>query len=860
MRSLLYASWRSRALRVGLALLVMVAGTAGLSLSLSGARTALDRVDAAAEQARLASYDILVRPPGSRGEIEVAHGLLPPDHLTGIAGGIRFDQYEAIRRVPGVEVAAPIAMLGYYGLSMRLAVGAYPAPGVYDARCIQVEPGATREVREVRSTYYYLGDDAREVNATTLSQSGIQRAVSVPNCTFAHWALLAAIDPAQEAALVGLDETVSRRYLESDAPLEPLVDDSPLGPYERYEIPALIGETSGLAGAVGTELVQLELPEDVGGIDDILRRGGSALLEELPPQRVVRSQSLEVEAAYAEMVEGLVRGPRRYSHGVLSVWPAPSPIAYRPAVSGHPEAPEPVLELSPRKYAPPPARLWELGLAPTDGRVAFGEVHWASAQGNWVLSFQGSFDPWKLPLPLPPGAPRDVYRPRVPLLVFDEAGGPLRQPREIYPTLNPFGYPQVAPTVLTTLEGARIIAGDSAISAVRVRVNDRDVAPPDALSRVDAVAEEIRHLTGLQVDVVAGSSTRLVLVHLVGYTLPGEEGVAPAGYAEEQWLQLGVAREARPPLEGVGIALQGAMAAATVLLLLGGGALTSVGRADEFGLLRALGWRTITVVGLASVEAAVFGAVAGLLGLLVGVERAAREGLAMPGEWGWLIVPSAIALSLAGSLWPTLRAVRVPPARALRPAAKTRRPGWLLRRLGYPVRALCCRPGWSLVGGLVGATAAGLLTVMYSVQGAVPPRLVPTVLGGYAAEQLVAMRSSISTTALVVGALGVAGVLVAALAERRGEIALLQAIGWRSGSIARVFVVEGVLLALGGGVVGGAAGVAAAAAMEAADVRTALRVAPTAVVLLVIVSAAAALYPAARAARVPPADAARQER
>ncbi|MDN5763739.1 MAG: hypothetical protein L0H41_15660, partial [Microlunatus sp.] len=58
-------------------------------------------------------YDILVRPHGSTTALERSQGLVRANYLSGIFGGITVDQYHAIARIPGVDVAAPIAMIGY---------------------------------------------------------------------------------------------------------------------------------------------------------------------------------------------------------------------------------------------------------------------------------------------------------------------------------------------------------------------------------------------------------------------------------------------------------------------------------------------------------------------------------------------------------------------------------------------------------------------------------------------------------------------------------------------------------------------------------------------------------------------------
>jgi hypothetical protein len=59
-------------------------------------------------------YDLLVRPPGTRLNLEKTDGLVEPNFL-GFAGGggISLDQLSAIRSTSGVQLAAPIGFVGY---------------------------------------------------------------------------------------------------------------------------------------------------------------------------------------------------------------------------------------------------------------------------------------------------------------------------------------------------------------------------------------------------------------------------------------------------------------------------------------------------------------------------------------------------------------------------------------------------------------------------------------------------------------------------------------------------------------------------------------------------------------------------
>ncbi|MET7968010.1 FtsX-like permease family protein [Micromonospora sp. NPDC005305] len=108
--------WRQLRGRAGrsVALLVgaLVATTSFIVLTSTTTASRL-RVIGAVERDTAAAYDILVRPRGSRTAQEVDRGLVQPNYLSGLFGGITMAQYQQVAAVNGVRVAAPIAMLGY---------------------------------------------------------------------------------------------------------------------------------------------------------------------------------------------------------------------------------------------------------------------------------------------------------------------------------------------------------------------------------------------------------------------------------------------------------------------------------------------------------------------------------------------------------------------------------------------------------------------------------------------------------------------------------------------------------------------------------------------------------------------------
>lgn len=113
MRRFVWSQFRFRRSRTAaLAAAILVASVSFVVLT-STAQTSSIRVHGTLKSSFRPAYDILVRPRNSQTQLERTERLVRPNFLAGVFGGISFKQWHEIERIGGVEVAAPIANVGW---------------------------------------------------------------------------------------------------------------------------------------------------------------------------------------------------------------------------------------------------------------------------------------------------------------------------------------------------------------------------------------------------------------------------------------------------------------------------------------------------------------------------------------------------------------------------------------------------------------------------------------------------------------------------------------------------------------------------------------------------------------------------
>ncbi|HEY3480952.1 MAG TPA: ABC transporter permease, partial [Streptomyces sp.] len=145
---------RSRALALGAG--TVVAATSFTLLTTAVSTSQAGTVGVVQHNVRSA-YDVLVRPKGTETQLERSEDLVQANFLSGIYGGIGLDQYQAVKKMAGVQIAAPVANVGYVMVRghVRLDVSTYLKQGVA-AQALRVRTTVSTGTQRVPGSDAYL--------------------------------------------------------------------------------------------------------------------------------------------------------------------------------------------------------------------------------------------------------------------------------------------------------------------------------------------------------------------------------------------------------------------------------------------------------------------------------------------------------------------------------------------------------------------------------------------------------------------------------------------------------------------------------------------------------------------------------
>jgi putative ABC transport system permease protein len=845
------------------------------------------------------AYDILVRPRGSQTAVERQSGEVRPGFLDGVFGGISMNQYREIKRIPGIEVAAPVAMIGYtlQYVPVSIGLGHLTDPAVRQLYSVGATTTTDRGLSHipVPPSYIYvtrrplkrpprsgslkvLDEPTREVEPdgkalpvcgggqptyTNPYDAGARDSdFCEPFRKIAHEKspdavgvsvplLIEAIDPAAEAKLDGLNDTiVDGRYLRGSDGVNTVKGthadlDSPTFPVlvssRNYLDDTTTITVRRLSSAAARAVVKHPL-----ALNDNSDRGTGP---------VVSEKQIGVGAAYQTLVQQLLgHSDRNVFSPVDGLWRV-KPVSYEPAPPGAALRPTPTTN---------PNSVWRSELqsdgyvgAPIDTRdTAYRtlqeHISSNSAVGGDTLPVPiavGEFDPNRI-RPFNPltHVPLGGYEPPQ-ATPADARSRALLHGKDLLPNNNLAGYLGQPPQLITTLaalpalENSQAFSGNlrpgKPISAIRIRVTGASNEGALSRARVNLVAQDIIERTGLQVDITAGSSpsTRVT-------DLPAGKFGRPALELREGWIVKNIAVRILRAVDRKSLLLFILVLVVSGLFVLNAATAAVRSRRRQLGILACSGWAPRQLFASVISEQAVIGLVAGVVGVGVAVPIAAATNLHVTAARVVLAILAATALAMLAAVPPAISASRADPLEAIRPVAGRFRAARAVHStLGLAGRNLIRGRGRSaiaVVGLAIGiCSTVFLLAVTTSFNG----QLAGDLLGQAVTVQVRGVDYAAVVVMLALGVFGVTDVLYLNVRERSSELATLQATGWSRRQVGRLITFEGAILGVLGSLLGVVVGVALISNFTNETVRAALPLAAIALAVGAALGVLSAVLP-----------------
>ncbi|GAA0363610.1 FtsX-like permease family protein [Bacillus horti] len=563
-------------------------------------------------------YDILVYPKEAQEYQGLGDGWVAPQTSIASYGGISMEDLEIIRQVPGVEVAAPLSILGYFEHSSidlkyeDAKLGEYyeisHKTTAFDGlRNISLSSFKRyMEYREIaeESQFSFSVDIIYTDDGIELASGSIEPGVYIRD---RNEMMVVAIDPEAEdrlyklsGAIVDGEDLLQTRLTRDSSSQDPL-------------IPLFFIRDQGLQVEESISISRFEVPEsmDFGKFldDSVIER-----LENMPltPLSIVHINTFSPELRYKQVIlkfdqEGQIK-EHVIPYGLTNrLHLHYSPLDYQQLEMEDDGIPLLYVEGEEKLHS------WYFGEQDTiyTYRVLTNEQELAARQSpNGYYTFehlpkfgflsQGYFDTslivpqyassWSF------GDPVDVYTPQHSMILADGAGQEV-EPRPLLPLPYKDTYYSGAPDAITILEAAPVVYRDEPpISSIRVVVHGVDERSEESQRKIEQVANEIMESTGHNVEIMLGSSAGKVQIQL------GGAGEGEVGLLEEGWQQMGVSWQIEEQISEANKWLFFYLS--VIIFVLSFTVITHslLKRSIEFSTLRAIGWTRSKIISVLSYE------------------------------------------------------------------------------------------------------------------------------------------------------------------------------------------------------------------------------------------------------------------
>ncbi|MED4164109.1 ABC transporter permease [Halalkalibacterium halodurans] len=566
-------NFASSLLLVGALVAIFVASP----LSFSMLSSIQAEVDANIKQYARGSYDLLIRPIGTQTAVETTLGVVEENYLALGEGGISLNEWETIKALDGVEVAAPVASLGYFAGETHTVAVEFPNNSSFIEGRFQTSDGLHTYPLQAGGSYYvleqegyYYGYEYVQQGNEEIPGSGGPPFFSMP----VTYHLIVGIDQQEEEKLTGFnfsalnnsipegfrfyfDLDVERHikiiYLkDATTPLTVQVDVAPID-WETADTERLKDEL----GLTYDEplFISEQFPSLFAQFQD--RHIGPIetytfdLSEHMPPFSY-DPVSLDYDGSMHEPIENA------YGVSESSRFYQASPIDYDIQAGGRLK----VKQVGDYEGIPIYRTIQEQGGAAYElhgiGKIPFllyPVGHFTTAEYEHSLSAS-------------------------PLGIYQQAPSVLSDGTMLHETIAPGSFVNAPAHGLMALEDAAFIKGDAPIDAIRIRVAGITAYDQEAVDKMSEVATEIAKLGDYQIDVIAGASPAPMTMDV--------EGI---GEVVQPWTSLGAAATIRDGWNGTNVLIAGLFLFVSISYLANRFHFRRHTKKEEQELLLDLGWK-----------------------------------------------------------------------------------------------------------------------------------------------------------------------------------------------------------------------------------------------------------------------------
>lgn len=480
------------------------------------------------EQYGRGSYDILVRPKDSRTYIEKSVGIVEENYIGDGSGGISLKQWEEIKNQNDIEVAAPVASIGYFSgnrTSIELPLLEYPARIAWQ---FYTSDGLNKfPLTDQENLTYFEGEhlNYRELITSSPNMTGFM-GIKMP----LNYYLLTGIDPESEGKLTGIDFSNIHKELDKNSSNSFIVEDLLKLKGDAELIPVL--KRNDLHIPLSLELIvdRLNLThslEEYKQMYDIPVEEPIFIIEpdkipelenQLKQEPIKDSQTVMIDlSSYQSPFDGtfvritenfqVEKGKDGEGHlfNDTALFYTASKIFYKQEKNQ--------ITVNKVKDGQPPI---------------YKDVYQKGESYLQNPDLKAPFMLWQMGTYSPVSNEKNLTS--SPLGVYSTEEVLTQDGAKITPTTIPGSFIATPAAGITTLEAAELIKGKNPIDAIRIRVAGIESYNKEAQEKIEKIATDL-FKQGFEVDIVAGSSFKKINMDVEGY-----------GLVTSPWTTLGIAQ------------------------------------------------------------------------------------------------------------------------------------------------------------------------------------------------------------------------------------------------------------------------------------------------------------------------------